>query len=160
LISEASHVVVASSGHNYSSRSFFSSAREVPVLRMCHLLIRLMMQDGQCFMGCLSHTSLECPPWSRGLNYLVDAPDMISHRPLVDHHTYTPEVRLSSQQPRVPMKSGACWNPVLEARSVEASESSQHPGHRCGTPWAQRPYVVALGHASLPSASSLPSREG
>jgi hypothetical protein len=63
LISEASHVVVASSGQNYSSRSVFSSAREVVVLQMCHLLIRLMTQDGQCFTGYLSHASLECPPW-------------------------------------------------------------------------------------------------
>jgi hypothetical protein len=45
LIREAFHVVVASSGQNYSSCSFFSSAREVVVLRICHLLIRLMIQD-------------------------------------------------------------------------------------------------------------------
>jgi hypothetical protein len=45
LISEASHVIVASSRQNYSSRSFFSSALEVAVLQMCHLLIYLMMQD-------------------------------------------------------------------------------------------------------------------
>jgi hypothetical protein len=32
LISEASHVVVASSGQNYGFRSFFSSAQEVVVL--------------------------------------------------------------------------------------------------------------------------------
>jgi hypothetical protein len=31
-ISETSHSVMASSGQNYSSRSFFSSAREVAVL--------------------------------------------------------------------------------------------------------------------------------
>jgi hypothetical protein len=46
LISEASHVIVASSRQNYSSRSFFSSAWEVAVLRMCHFLICLMTQDG------------------------------------------------------------------------------------------------------------------
>jgi hypothetical protein len=102
LISEASHVVVASSGQNYSSRSFFSSAWEVAVLRMCHLLIRLMTQDDQCFTGCLSHAGLVRPPWCRGLDYLVDVPDMISRRPLVDHHMYTPEVRVSTQQPRGP----------------------------------------------------------
>jgi hypothetical protein len=32
LISEASHVIVTSSGQNYGFRSFFSSAREVAVL--------------------------------------------------------------------------------------------------------------------------------
>jgi hypothetical protein len=42
LISEASHVVVASSRQYHSFCSFFSSAQEVAVLRMCHLLICLM----------------------------------------------------------------------------------------------------------------------
>jgi hypothetical protein len=97
LISEASHVVVASSGQNYSSHSFFSLAREVAILRMCHLLIHLMTQDDQCFTGYLSHVGLERPPWYRGLDYLADAPDTICCRPLVDHHTYTPEVRVSMQ---------------------------------------------------------------
>jgi hypothetical protein len=45
LISEASHVVVTSSSQNHGFHSFFSSAREVAVLRMYHSLIRLMMQD-------------------------------------------------------------------------------------------------------------------
>jgi hypothetical protein len=69
---------------------------------MCHLLIRLMMQDGQCFMGCLSHAGLERPPWCRSLDYLADVPDMNSRRPLVDHQTYALEVRVSMQQPRDP----------------------------------------------------------
>jgi hypothetical protein len=69
---------------------------------MCHLLIRLMTQDDQCFMGCLSHAGLECPSWCRSLDYLADAPDMISRRPLIDHHTYTLEVRVSTQQSRGP----------------------------------------------------------
>jgi hypothetical protein len=102
LISETSHVVMASSRQNYSSCSFFSSAREVAVLRMCHLLIRLMTQDSQCFTSCLSHAGLERRPWCRSLDYLADALDTISHRPLVDHHTYAPEVRVSMQQPRDP----------------------------------------------------------
>jgi hypothetical protein len=101
LISEASHVVVASSGQNYSSRSF-NSAQEVAVLRICHLLIHLMTQDGQCFTGYLSHASLERPPWCRGLDYLEDASDMISCIPHVDHHMYTLEVWVSTQQPRGP----------------------------------------------------------
>jgi hypothetical protein len=42
LISEASHVVVISSKQYHGFRPFFSSAREVAVLRMCHLLIRFM----------------------------------------------------------------------------------------------------------------------
>jgi hypothetical protein len=46
LISEASHVVVTSSGQYHGFRSFFSLAWEVVVLRMCHSLIRLMSQDG------------------------------------------------------------------------------------------------------------------
>jgi hypothetical protein len=96
LISEASHVVVTSSGQNYGFRSFFSSAREVAILRMCHSLTRLMTQDGQCFTGRLSHAGLECPPWCRSLDYLADAADMISRRPLVNHHTYTLEVRVST----------------------------------------------------------------
>jgi hypothetical protein len=69
---------------------------------MCHLLIRLMTQDGQCFTGCHSHVGLERPPWCRSLDYLADAADMITRRPLVNHHTYMPEVRVSAQQPRGP----------------------------------------------------------
>jgi hypothetical protein len=65
------------------------------------------------------------------------------------------------QQPRgLDEERGARWIPALEERSAESSKSSQHPDHHCGTPWAQRPYVAARGHASLPSASSLPSKEG
>jgi hypothetical protein len=104
LISEASHVVVASSGQNYSSRSF-SSAQEVAVLRMCHFLIRLMTQDGQCFMGCLSHASLERPPWCRGLDQLMDVADTISHR-----------YEFPRSSLRVPMKSGGSVEP--SARST------------------------------------------
>jgi hypothetical protein len=33
---------------------------------------------------------------------LADAADMIGRRSLIDHHTYTPKVRVSSQQPRGP----------------------------------------------------------
>jgi hypothetical protein len=69
---------------------------------MCHLLIRLMAQDGQCFTGCLSYAGLERPPWCKSLDYLADAPDMISRRPLVDHHTHVLEVRVPTQQPRDP----------------------------------------------------------
>jgi hypothetical protein len=61
-----------------------------------------MMQDGQCFTGWLPHAGLKRLPWCRGLDYVAHAPDTISHRPLVDHHTYTPEVRVSTQQPRGP----------------------------------------------------------
>jgi hypothetical protein len=61
LISEASHVVGTSSGL-YHSFCSFSSAREVAVLRMCHSLIHLMLQDGQRFTGCFSHASLKHPP--------------------------------------------------------------------------------------------------
>jgi hypothetical protein len=82
--------------------SFISSAQEVAALRMCHSLIHLMSQDGQCFTGCLSHTSLERPPWCKSLNHLADAIDTIGHRSLVYHHTYTPKVRVSMQQPRGP----------------------------------------------------------
>jgi hypothetical protein len=116
LISEASHVVVTSSGQNYDFHSFFSSAREVAVLRMCHLLTCLMTQDGQCFTGCLSHAGLKCTPWCRSLNYLVDATDTISHRPRIDHHTYTPEVRVSTQQPRGPD----------EARGLTGTQRQKH----------------------------------
>jgi hypothetical protein len=69
---------------------------------MCHLLIRPMTQDGQCFMGYLSHAGLERLPWCRSIDYLVDAPDTISRRPLIDHHPYAPEVRVSTQQPQDP----------------------------------------------------------
>jgi hypothetical protein len=93
-------MVVTSSGQNYGFRSFFSSAREVAVLRMCHLLTRLMMQDDQCFTSCLSHAGLKCPPWCRSLDYLADAVDTISRRPLINHHTYMLEVQVSTQQPR------------------------------------------------------------
>jgi hypothetical protein len=62
LISKASHAVITSSRQYHDFRSFFSSAREVAVLRLCHSLIRLISQDSQCFTGCLFHTSLEHPP--------------------------------------------------------------------------------------------------
>jgi hypothetical protein len=42
LISEESHAIVISSEQYHSFRSFFSSAREVAVLRMDHLLIPLI----------------------------------------------------------------------------------------------------------------------
>jgi hypothetical protein len=99
LISEASHVVVTSSRQYHSFRSFFGSAREVAVLRMRHMLIRLMSQDSQRFMSYLSHACLERPPRCRSLNRLADAADTIGHRPLVDHHTYMPKVQVSTQQP-------------------------------------------------------------
>jgi hypothetical protein len=50
--------------------------------------------------GLLSHASLERRPRCRSLDHLADAVDMIGRRPLVDHHTYTPKVRVSTQQPR------------------------------------------------------------
>jgi hypothetical protein len=99
LISEASHAVVTSSRQYHSFRSFFSSAWEVVVLRVRHLLIRLMSHDSQCFTGCLSHACLERPPRCSRLDHLADAADMIGCQPLVDHHTYTPKVRVSTQQP-------------------------------------------------------------
>jgi hypothetical protein len=85
LINKASHVVVTSSRQKYGFRSFFSSAQEVAVLRMCHSLTRLMTQDGLCFTGYHSHAGLECPPWCRSLDYLADVADTISRRPLVNH---------------------------------------------------------------------------
>jgi hypothetical protein len=99
LISDASHAVVTSN-RQYRSSCSFSSAREVAVLRMCHLLIRLMSQDSQCFMGCLSQDCLECPPRCRSPDHLADAADTIDRKPLVDHHTYTPKVQVSTQQPQ------------------------------------------------------------
>jgi hypothetical protein len=47
LISEASHAAVTPNRQYHSFRSISSSAWEVAVLRMCHLLIRLMSQDSQ-----------------------------------------------------------------------------------------------------------------
>jgi hypothetical protein len=46
LISEASHVVMISNRQYHDFRSF-SSAREMVVLRMHHLLIRFMSQHNQ-----------------------------------------------------------------------------------------------------------------
>jgi hypothetical protein len=100
LISEASHAVVTSSRQYHGFRSFFSLAREVAVLRMCHLLIRLMSQDSQRFAGYLSHACLECPPRCRSLDHLADVADTIGRRPLIDHHTYTPKMRVPTQQPQ------------------------------------------------------------
>jgi hypothetical protein len=100
LISEASHTVVTSSKQYHNFCSFFSSAREVAVLRMHHLLIRLMSQDSQCFTACLSHACLERPPQCRSLDHLTNVVDTIGRRPLVDHHTYTLKVRVSTQQSR------------------------------------------------------------
>jgi hypothetical protein len=69
---------------------------------MCHLLIRLMTQDGQCFTGCLSHAGLERLAWCWSLDYLADASDTISRGPLIDHHPYAPELRVFTWQPRDP----------------------------------------------------------
>jgi hypothetical protein len=65
---------------------------------MRHLLIRLMSQYRQRFTGCLSHARLKHPPRCRSIDHLADAADIIGRRPLVDHHTYTPKVRVSTQQ--------------------------------------------------------------
>jgi hypothetical protein len=93
LISEASHAAVTSSMQYHPFCSFFSSAREVAVLRMCHLLIHLM-----------SYACLERPPRCKSLDHLADAADTIDHRAPVDHHTYMPKVRISTQQPWGPNK--------------------------------------------------------
>jgi hypothetical protein len=74
-----------------------------------------MTQDGQCIMGCLSHASLERPPWCRSLDYLADAPDMISHRPLIDHHTHVPEVRVPTQQPQDPDEEWGSLEPSAKS---------------------------------------------
>jgi hypothetical protein len=58
---------------------------------MCHSLICFMSQNNQSFSCCLSHASLKCPPRCGELDHLANA---ISRRPLVDHHTYTPKVRV------------------------------------------------------------------
>jgi hypothetical protein len=92
LISEASHAVVISSRQCHDFFSFFSLAREVVVLRMHHLLIRFMSLNNQCFSNYLSHACLERPHRCRSLDHLVNAADTIGHRPLIDHHIYTPKV--------------------------------------------------------------------
>jgi hypothetical protein len=38
---------------------------------------------------------------------MADVADMIGNRPLVDHHTYTPKVRVSTKQPRGPNEERA-----------------------------------------------------
>jgi hypothetical protein len=48
----------------------------------------------------LSHTSLERPPRCGCLDHVMDVVNMISHWPLVDDHTHTPKVRVSTKQPR------------------------------------------------------------
>jgi hypothetical protein len=67
---------------------------------MHHSLIRFISQNSQSFSGYLSHTSLEHPPQCRSLNHLLDATDTIGCRPLVNHHTYTPKVRVPMKQPQ------------------------------------------------------------
>jgi hypothetical protein len=97
LINEASHAVVISSRQYHDFRSFSSSAQKVALLQICHFLIYFMSQNSQSFSSYLSHASLERSPRCGSLDHLADAADMIGHRPLVDHHTYMPKVR-------VPMK--------------------------------------------------------
>jgi hypothetical protein len=87
LISETSHAVVISSKQYHGFRSF-SSAREVAVLQMHHLLIHFMSQNSQRFSGYLSHACLKLPHRCRSLDHLADVVDMIGCRPLLDHHTY------------------------------------------------------------------------
>jgi hypothetical protein len=69
---------------------------------MLHLLIFFMMQDGQSFLCSISHSSLEHPTRGGGgtIDHLVDMVDTISHRLLVYDHTYVPEIRVCSKQPR------------------------------------------------------------
>jgi hypothetical protein len=43
---------------------------------------------------------LERPPRCKSLDHLVNVADMIGRRPLVDHHTYTPKVRVPTKQPQ------------------------------------------------------------
>jgi hypothetical protein len=83
---------------------------------MCHSLTRLMTQDGQCFMGCLSHAGLECPPWCRSLDYLANVMDTISRRPLANHHMYTQRYEFPRSSLGVLMKSGGSLEP--SARST------------------------------------------
>jgi hypothetical protein len=78
LISEESHAAVI------SSRQYHS----------------FMSQDSQRFSGCLSHACLERPPRCRSLDHFVDVADMIGHKALIDHHTYTLKVRVSMKQPQ------------------------------------------------------------
>jgi hypothetical protein len=66
---------------------------------MCHSLIHFVSQNNQRFSGYLSHAYLQCPPLCRSLDHLADVVDTISHRPLVNHHTYMPKVRVSTKQP-------------------------------------------------------------
>jgi hypothetical protein len=78
---------------------------------MCHLLICLMSQDSQRFMGCLSHAYLKCPPRCRSLDHLADVVDSISRRPLIDHQMYMPKVQFPRNSLEVLIKSGASLEP-------------------------------------------------
>jgi hypothetical protein len=116
LISEASHAIVTSSRQYHSFRSFFSSAQEVAVLRMHHLLIHLMSQDSQCFTSCLSHACLERPPQCRSLDHLADVVDTIG-RSLSQITTCTHQrYEFPRSSLGVPMKSGGSLEP--SARSM------------------------------------------
>jgi hypothetical protein len=66
---------------------------------MLHLFIHFMSQNSQSFLCCLSHASLEHPPRCGGLDHLVNMANTISHRSLIDHHTYTPKVPVLMKQP-------------------------------------------------------------
>jgi hypothetical protein len=67
---------------------------------MLHLIILLVIRDGQSFSCSISHTSLKCPPWCGSLDHLVDTVDTINRGLLVYDHTYVPKIRVPSKQPR------------------------------------------------------------
>jgi hypothetical protein len=67
---------------------------------MLRLIILLVSQDDQGSSCSISHTSLERPPRSDILDHLEDMADLIYCGPLIDDHTYMPQVRVPSKQPR------------------------------------------------------------
>jgi hypothetical protein len=67
---------------------------------MLHLIILFMSQNDQSFSRSISHASLERPPWCGSLDHLVDAVNMIDHRPLVDDHMHIPQVQVPTKQPQ------------------------------------------------------------
>jgi hypothetical protein len=76
-----------------SFSSFSGSAWEVAVLRMLHLIILHMSQDGQSFTCSISHSSLERAPRDESLDHLAAT---IGHRHLVYDHMYMSEIRVPS----------------------------------------------------------------
>jgi hypothetical protein len=122
LVGKAPNVVTISHRHDHSISSFSGAAQKVAILQMLHLFIRFMSQNSQSFSCNLSHAFLERPPRCGSLDHLVNAADMIGHRPPIDDHTHMPKVQVPMKQPR---GADEKWGLAISQRQEQCPQSPQ-----------------------------------